>query len=92
MDDAIGLIIALVLLALLVGGIILPIVALVVSIRTRNKLNQQLSRLQGSPQLTPEKPGSFADSSRVDRARHALGSSALTKPPSRRTSARNCER
>jgi uncharacterized membrane protein len=49
MDDAIGLIIALVLLALLVGGIILPIVALVVSIRTRNKLNQQLSRLPASP-------------------------------------------
>jgi uncharacterized membrane protein len=57
MDDAIGLIIALVLLALLVGGIILPIVALVVSIRTRNKLNQQLSRLQGSPQLAPESQG-----------------------------------
>jgi len=57
MDDAIGLIIALVLLALLVGGIILPIVALVVSIRTRSKLNQQLSRLQGSPQLTPENQG-----------------------------------
>ena len=49
MDDAIGLIIALVLLALLVGGIILPIVALVVSIRTRNKLNRQLSHLPASP-------------------------------------------
>ncbi len=53
MDDAIGLIIALVLLALFVGGIILPIVALVVSIRTRNQLNQQLSRLQTSSQLNP---------------------------------------
>jgi len=52
MDDAIGLIIALVLLALLVGGIILPIVALVVSIRTRNKLNQQLSRVQASSPLS----------------------------------------
>ena len=46
MDDLLGLVIGLVLLALFVGGIVLPIIALVVSIRTRIKLNRTISRLE----------------------------------------------
>src|SRR6185437_6878887 len=78
MDDAFGLIIALVLLALLVGGIILPIVALVVSIRTRNQLNQSLSRLQSSSPLAPAESQSVWHivqelTARVARLEAALG-------------------
>ena len=78
MDDAFGLIIALVLLALLVGGIILPIVALVVSIRTRNQLNQSLSRLQSSSPLPPAESGNLWHivqelTARVARLEAALG-------------------
>ncbi|HEV2904038.1 MAG TPA: DUF2339 domain-containing protein [Pyrinomonadaceae bacterium] len=46
MDDLLGLVIGLVLLALFVGGIVLPIVSLIVSIRTRRKLNQTISRFE----------------------------------------------
>ena len=86
MDDAIGLIIALVLLALLVGGIILPIVALVVSIRTRSKLNQQLSRLQGSPQLTPAESQGLSQivqelTARVARLEAAVWQQPVVAPP-----------
>lgn len=49
MDDLLGLVIGLVLLALIVGGIVLPIVSLVVSIRTRTKLNRSISRIESLP-------------------------------------------
>ena len=49
MDDLLGLVIGLVLLALFVGGVVLPIIGLVVSIRTRIKLNQTISRLELPP-------------------------------------------
>ncbi|HEY8204832.1 MAG TPA: DUF2339 domain-containing protein [Pyrinomonadaceae bacterium] len=52
MDDTIGLIIALLVIALLIGSIVLPIVALVISISTRNKLNQAISRMQSSSPAT----------------------------------------
>src|SRR5215813_9519918 len=86
MDDAIGLIIALVLLALLVGGIILPIVALVVSIRTRNKLNQQLSRFQGSSALPPAEGQGFSQilqelTARVSRLEAVLAPKSPSPSP-----------
>ena len=80
MDDAIGLIIALVLLALLVGGIVLPIVALVVSIRTRSKLNQQLSRLQGSP-VTPAEAQGLSQILQELTARVTRLEAAVSQPP-----------
>jgi uncharacterized membrane protein len=86
MDDTFALIIALVLLALLVGGIILPIVALVVSIRTRNKLNQQLSRSQGSPPpLAPSESQGLSQilqelTARVARLESALSQKSTVAP------------
>jgi uncharacterized membrane protein len=85
MDDAIGLIIALVLLALFVGGIILPIVALVVSIRTRSKLNQELSRLQGSSPLAPAESQGLSQilqelTARVARLEAGLSQKAVVAP------------
>ena len=82
MDDAIGLIIALVLLALLVGGIILPIVALVVSVRTRNKLNQQLSRLQFSSPLAPAESQGLSQIVQELTARVARLEAAQSQGPS----------
>ena len=81
MDDAIGLIIALVLLALLVGGIILPIVALVVSIRTRSKLNEQLSRLHGSSPLPPAAGQGVSQVLQELTARVARLEAALSQKP-----------
>ncbi|HEV8587711.1 MAG TPA: DUF2339 domain-containing protein [Pyrinomonadaceae bacterium] len=52
MDDTIGLIIGLLVIALLIGSIVLPIVALVISISTRNKLNQAISRMHSSSPAT----------------------------------------
>src|SRR5688572_14081096 len=46
MSDDLALVLALFFLALLVAIIVLPIISMVVSIRTRNKLNQTLSRLE----------------------------------------------
>src|SRR5262245_56368153 len=86
MDDAIGLIIALVLLTLLVGGIILPIVALVVSVRTRNRLNQQLARLQGAPLAPVESQGLSQIlrelTARVARLEAAVSQKPAVAPPS----------
>jgi uncharacterized membrane protein len=48
-DESLGLIIVLFVLALLALMIILPIISIVVSVRTRNKLNQTLSRLESLP-------------------------------------------
>ena len=45
MDGVLILILVLVVLAMILAAFVLPIIALVVSIRSRNKLNQQLSRL-----------------------------------------------
>ncbi len=86
MDDAIGLIIALVLLTLLVGGIILPIVALVVSIRTRSTLNQQLSRLQASSPLSPAESQGLSQilqelTARVARLEAAILQKPVVAPP-----------
>lgn len=86
MDDAIGLIIALVLLALLVGGIILPIVALVISVRTRNKLNQQLSSLQASSPLPRAEGQGLSQilqelTARVARLEAALLQRPVVAPP-----------
>lgn len=86
MDDAIGLIIALVLLALLVGGIILPIVALVVSLRTRSTLNQQLSRLQASSPLPPAESQGLSQilqelTARVARLEAAISPKSVIAPP-----------
>src|SRR5712664_3853426 len=49
MDDALGLIIGLLILALILGAFVLPIIALVVSIRTRKKLGQAVSRIESTP-------------------------------------------
>ncbi|MCM3871102.1 MAG: DUF2339 domain-containing protein, partial [Pyrinomonadaceae bacterium] len=46
MQDLIILIIALFVIALIISGIVLPIVALIISIRTRRILNQKVSRLE----------------------------------------------
>src|SRR5688572_7598663 len=45
-DESLGLIIVLFILALLAAMIILPIISIIVSVRTRNKLNQTISRLE----------------------------------------------
>src|SRR6185369_8808309 len=52
MDDPIVLFILLIILALILTATVLPIVALVISIRTRSKLTKQLAAL-GSPPLAP---------------------------------------
>src|SRR2546423_11133113 len=44
MDDALGLIIGLIVLAFIIAAIVFPIVALIVSVQTRKKLNQAISR------------------------------------------------
>src|SRR5689334_5343320 len=86
MDDTFALIIGLVLFALLVGGIILPIVALVVSVRTRNKLNQQLSRSQASPPpLVPSESQGLSQilqelTARVARLELALSQKPIVAP------------
>jgi uncharacterized membrane protein len=50
--DALGLLILLFVLALLLAAVVLPIVALVISIRTKNKLTRQITAL-GSSQISP---------------------------------------
>ena len=58
MDDAVGLIIGLLVLAVLLGLLVLPIVALVVSVRTRKKLALLLR--SGPTQLSAPDPHSLA--------------------------------
>lgn len=53
MDSAIALILGLLMIALL-AAIVLPIVSLVVSVRTRRKLNDVLSRIQPGGTTTPQ--------------------------------------
>ncbi|MGZ5481968.1 MAG: DUF2339 domain-containing protein [Pyrinomonadaceae bacterium] len=48
-DDLLGLVIVLFVLALLAVMVVLPIISLIVSVRTRNKLNQTISRLESLP-------------------------------------------
>lgn len=64
MDDLVFPILALVAMALIIAAIVLPIIALVISIHSRNKLNQQLSRLA----QTPPVPGTFQQQPTSDRA------------------------
>src|SRR6185503_15271024 len=52
MDDPIVLFILLIILALILTATVLPIVALVISIRTRSKLTKQLAAL-GLPPVAP---------------------------------------
>jgi uncharacterized membrane protein len=53
MDDAIGLIIGLLVLVALLALIVMPIIALVVSIRSRKKINQAISRFESTQSTVP---------------------------------------
>lgn len=64
MDDLIFPILALLVMALIGAAFVLPIVALAISIRSRNKLNQQIARLA----QTPPVPGAFQQLPISDRA------------------------
>ena len=48
-DDLLGIVIVLFVLALLVAMVVLPIISLIVSVRTRKKLNQTISRNESVP-------------------------------------------
>ncbi|HEY5837985.1 MAG TPA: DUF2339 domain-containing protein, partial [Pyrinomonadaceae bacterium] len=48
-DETLGIIIVLFVLALLVVMVVLPIISIIVSVRTRNKLNQTVSRNESVP-------------------------------------------
>jgi uncharacterized membrane protein len=53
MEQFIVLIFALVVIAVFVSAIILPIIALVISVRSRNKLNEKISRLENAQSPKP---------------------------------------
>ncbi|HEY3104580.1 MAG TPA: DUF2339 domain-containing protein [Pyrinomonadaceae bacterium] len=83
MDDTLGLIIALLVIALLIGSIVLPIVALVISISTRNKLNQAISRMQSSSPIAPAEAQGLSGIIQQLTARVArLEAGIPVKPPS----------
>src|SRR5688572_850685 len=81
MDDLLGIVIGLVLLALFVGGIVLPIIALVVSIRTRIKLNRTISRLESlQPFAAPSTPKLLSDAVQQLTVRVARLEAAMKVP------------
>ena len=51
-DESLGLIIVLFVLALLAVMVVLPIISIIVSVRTRNKLNQTISRFESLQSLS----------------------------------------
>ena len=64
MDNVLFLIMVLVVIAVIASGIVLPIIALVVSVRTRKRLNREISRLA----QTPPAPGASQQLPNADRA------------------------
>src|SRR6266550_8221363 len=81
-DSALALIFGLLVLAALVAMLVLPIVALVVSIRTRKKLNQTISRLEsGQAPSSTSTPASLAGVVQQLTIRVARLEAAITGQP-----------
>lgn len=81
MEELAAIIVVLLLLLALLAAIVLPIVSLVISIRTRNLLNQRVAQLEGREPSTPQNKDLAARVARLEALLQQPGPPLATPPP-----------